>query len=165
MNPSPTCDAPTLPTHVSNMHVKPVILSARRIEEWALLSVCLEPGALTCHVRQVQYAVGEGSLGHAANAGIEEGSGRRRGGLMDGGAPADGCRDWRRYLGSARTSACSQQRWTVLPAARSRTVCGCCRGSAAEDGFRPKEHAHTLQRGLTGTRWEGKKGRWGYLPV
>lgn len=87
------------------------------------------------------------------------------GGLMDGGAPADGCRDWRRYLGSARTSACSQQRWTVLTAARSRTVCGCCRGSAAEDGFRPKEHAHTLQRGLTGTRWEGKKGRWGYLPV
>lgn len=82
---------------------------------------------------------------------------------MDGVAPADGSCDWRRYLGSARTSACSQRRWDDLSAARSRTVCG-CRESAAEDGFRWREHAHTLQR-LYGTAWEGKKGRWGYLPV
>lgn len=42
---------------------------------------------------------------------------------MDGGAPAEGCCDWRRYLGSARTLSLPRNGagW-CLPAARSRTV-------------------------------------------
>lgn len=35
MNPSPAGAAPTLPTHVSNMHVKPVFSLLGGLEEWA----------------------------------------------------------------------------------------------------------------------------------
>lgn len=62
MNPSPgLCCTTTLPTHVSNMHVKPVFTLLGRIEEWAFV-ICL-PGArgpdLPCTVGPIlQFAVG-----------------------------------------------------------------------------------------------------------
>ncbi|KAH8766186.1 hypothetical protein F5883DRAFT_98001 [Diaporthe sp. PMI_573] len=97
-------------------------------EGMGLLSVCLEPGGGAGPSVSGRYSTVGGRFDRLLpmQSLMKEGFGTE-GVQMDGGkwwegcdAPAEGFCDWRRRLGSARASACSQRPRTVYPAARGQ---------------------------------------------